>query len=231
MKKLFFILLMCFVSISTAQKSDWKVNYFVDDFGDKTGKKFLSTPIYDGTFSNSATRSSKLCGLVIYTDKNFEFRLIEYCSGNPFVNFGDATWFKFKGSNGKLLNKMPHSSKVAPGGDTDLWLIWTGGAVFDEQDYRNKLGFSQVDAFVEILLTNDYIKALIPKDILESSSSKYMFTFSTKGFFELASKEFESFDERVKRLKNKDAIIDSTWLFYEKNRPVGQTKVTPAEPL
>ncbi|MCK9482295.1 MAG: hypothetical protein M0R38_11110 [Bacteroidia bacterium] len=61
---------------------DWRINYFVDSFGDPTEHAYVSMGRQKGTFSNSATRNSRLDWQLVVDieDKNISFILWEYGS-------------------------------------------------------------------------------------------------------------------------------------------------------
>ena len=66
---------------------DWEYGNYVDEFGDKTNKGFLSLTTL-GTFSNSATENSPLRVKMFISDGSLEknnpwFRLYEYNGRNP----------------------------------------------------------------------------------------------------------------------------------------------------
>ena len=66
---------------------DWNKGYYVDDFGDRTSKGFISQTT-KGLFSNSATQDSPLRAKMFINNANLEkqtpwFRLYEYDGANP----------------------------------------------------------------------------------------------------------------------------------------------------
>ena len=74
--------------IEEAKKvGDWNKGYYVDDFGDRTSKGFISQTT-KGLFSNSATQDSPLRAKMFINNANLEkqtpwFRLYEYDGANP----------------------------------------------------------------------------------------------------------------------------------------------------
>lgn len=61
----------------------WYVGNYVDDFGDSTGKGFISTSL-TGKFSNSATQNSDLnIRFLISNARDFNIKLFEYAGDNP----------------------------------------------------------------------------------------------------------------------------------------------------
>jgi hypothetical protein len=67
----------------TSNANIWNLNYFVDDFGEKTKNAFLST-VVEGVFSNTATENSKLyAGFIIRDSSSVYLQLFEYGGNNP----------------------------------------------------------------------------------------------------------------------------------------------------
>lgn len=60
--------------------SSWALGEFVDEFKKPTGQKYISTTIYNGTFSNSATTNSPLSACVQVTSETIAIILWEYGS-------------------------------------------------------------------------------------------------------------------------------------------------------
>ncbi len=80
-------------STTVEQSSAWEINYYVDDFGDKTDKQYQVYFDSEGKFSNSATSGSELFAKVIIDEKYIRFDLYEYGKG-PSVGkeIGTATY-------------------------------------------------------------------------------------------------------------------------------------------
>lgn len=88
-----FLLILFFNSFS-----QWKLNYFVDDFKDKTNEKYISQTDYNGLFSNSVTKYSKLhTKVIIYFINeqliipNVKFYLHEYGSDQSTTNINNKS--------------------------------------------------------------------------------------------------------------------------------------------
>lgn len=63
------------------EASQWTVEYFVDDFGDKTDSSYVRSKMINGSFSNTATTNSTLSVYVYYEPGDYiKFRLFEYGS-------------------------------------------------------------------------------------------------------------------------------------------------------
>lgn len=56
----------------------WELRDYVDEFGLSTGKSFISTTVYDGKFSNSATTNSKLTAVMQVDKDDVMIILYEY---------------------------------------------------------------------------------------------------------------------------------------------------------
>ena len=99
------------VTIDTDDSGIWKVNYYVDDFGDPTDSGYISnlnissvSDMTTGTFSNSATTNAKLYIAFIIEKDTFSFKLLEYGSNAVTGSSGYPTYYKIKVKhNGKLI--------------------------------------------------------------------------------------------------------------------------------
>lgn len=86
-------------------KSAFKIKNFVDEFGDKTYRSFISQKI-EGTFSNSATDYSKAYISFIYEASNYvRFDICEYNPGNK-ANFHqyEHYCYRLKNDKGKIVS-------------------------------------------------------------------------------------------------------------------------------
>lgn len=63
------------------ESSLWETKYYVDNFGDKTDKKYQVFIDEKGKFSNSATSGSELFARTLIDDTNIRFDLFEYGRG------------------------------------------------------------------------------------------------------------------------------------------------------
>lgn len=69
----------------------WKLNYFVDDFSERTNKAYIETSV-DGLFSNSAVSNQYLYAEIIFTKTSAGIFLHEYKRSSPAEKFiGSAT--------------------------------------------------------------------------------------------------------------------------------------------
>lgn len=87
-------------------KSNWEIDYYIDDFGDKTDDAFVRGE-FTGTFSNSATTASNLT-IYVYFDPRFDstrIKLIEYDYHLATFNTNyDTVVLKTKDTNGTTKN-------------------------------------------------------------------------------------------------------------------------------
>ena len=68
-----------------SNQSNWTINYFVDEFGDKSKDKYVTNErIIRGVFSNSATENSNLSAQFIIEKSMLVYlKLFEYAGDNP----------------------------------------------------------------------------------------------------------------------------------------------------
>lgn len=76
----------------------WKIEYYVDDFGDQTNHGYVSTEV-NGTFSNSATTDSRLRVRFVIDTSSIRINLYEYGGNHPIKGEG-FLYFKVKGADG-----------------------------------------------------------------------------------------------------------------------------------
>ena len=63
------------------RESDWRINHYVDDFGDPTDEMYITSKYNQfGTFSNSATSNSILKWLFLIDEYSITIKLFEYGS-------------------------------------------------------------------------------------------------------------------------------------------------------
>ena len=88
MKKLLLVIILILPFYSCGKLSNnqkWEVSYLVDEFGDSTTKKYVTTtPSIQGKFSNSATNNSKLKVkfIITKTDEFYEIGIDLYEYGS-----------------------------------------------------------------------------------------------------------------------------------------------------
>ena len=87
------VIFSCLILSSSANSEkygNWSLNYYVDEFGDKTDKKYIIINDIDGSFSNSATQGSLLKVRMLidsrYIDEPY-FQLYEYGGNNPLKGY------------------------------------------------------------------------------------------------------------------------------------------------
>lgn len=91
----------------------WKIRTFVDEFGENTKEKYITTKV-GGTFSNSATENSSLIvDFIIENKENIAIQLYEYSSNNPVKDDGLYTvMVQDKNGNRYRLNAFNHSDRL-----------------------------------------------------------------------------------------------------------------------
>lgn len=71
----------------------WEVSHFVDDFGEKTDEKYITSGLITGTFSNIITQNSNLRARILITDSTSTWILLyEYAGNNPVKKFMDSKY-------------------------------------------------------------------------------------------------------------------------------------------
>lgn len=80
----------------------WRIEYYIDEFGDRTTDGFISTTI-DGTFSNSATTNSPLRVKMVIDSSLVLINLYEYADNTP-VKGEEYMEFSVKDSKGVIYN-------------------------------------------------------------------------------------------------------------------------------
>ena len=90
-------------NLKTDSTGIWKINYFVDDFGDPTKDGYIAHDYYiKGTFSNSATTNSDLNVFVMISGAGrIGIQLYEYAGKNAVKAYSNETYkIAVKDSNG-----------------------------------------------------------------------------------------------------------------------------------
>jgi len=154
-------------SIASAEKKyrnrPWKLDYFVDDFGESTNRKYIETYV-DGLFSNSAVSNRYLYTNILITKTSVGIFLHEYNRSSPAKKFIGKVTIRMKNSNGVILD----------GFTFDIWSK-NGGICIHQGDYYYEL--------------RDLLKKSVGKIkvvIRDEYSSRYNFTIDATGF----SREF-----------------------------------------
>ncbi len=115
------------------QVSQWELNYFIDEFGEKTNDGYI-LHICDGEFSNSATTDSKLFVKIIVTPEQIRFDTFEYGSQ------------KMKGEDRlEYRAKLPDDSEVR-------FSTW------DDEEGFNTVSSSDFDKVMELFKNYDRIR-------------------------------------------------------------------------
>ena len=85
------IKILCLSSIIFTQAQIWTENNYVDEFGDRTSKKYIFAKIIDGTFSNSAVTNRVLHSKILVDVFDISIELREY-SGSSLVKGRDKPY-------------------------------------------------------------------------------------------------------------------------------------------
>lgn len=140
----------------------WQLGEFVDDFGDRTGDKFIGTTI-DGTFSNSATSNSYLHVRLLVTKDNAGIFLHEYERSGPPQKFIGSGTVMLRNSNNETISLRSTRTWNDSGGI----LIINGFVRSNFTELRDFLMKSVGE--VRVVIRNEY-------------SSVYNFTVDATGF-------------------------------------------------
>lgn len=135
----------------------WLVKNYVDEFGNPTYNKYISTSTI-GAFSNSATNGSELYVEILVNKNNVEIELLEYGS-YPISVIGSSAYINVK---------------MSVFGET----IDVGEATFNK--YTKRLTINNALPVFKTLAENSKVRMLITID--DFSLSKYLFDIDTAGF-------------------------------------------------
>ena len=135
----------------------WLVKNYVDEFGNPTYNKYISTSTI-GAFSNSATNGSELYVEILVNKNNVEIELLEYGS-YPISVIGSSAYINVK---------------MSVFGET----IDVGEATFNK--YTTSLTINNALPVFKTLAENSKVRMLITID--DFSLSKYLFDIDTAGF-------------------------------------------------
>ena len=147
---------------SLAQVQAWKIDYYIDEFGDKTGKYFVETEV-TGTFSNSYVSNEILYVEFVVDKKKSGIFLHERDTSSSAEKFIGTVTIRMKNSNGKILNIFT----------TDSWTNSEGIAIWDKDYYKIKNFLKRSVGEIRVVIQDEY-------------SSHYNFTIDATGF----TKEF-----------------------------------------
>lgn len=115
------------------QESQWELNYFIDEFGEKTNDGYILHTC-DGEFSNSATTDSRLFVKIIVTPEQIRFDTFEYGSQ------------KMKGEDRlEYRAKLPDDSEVR-------FSTW------DDEEGFNTVSSSDLNKVMELFKNYDRIR-------------------------------------------------------------------------
>ncbi len=140
----------------------WEIGYYVDDFGEKTKKAYVSTELL-GTFSNSATTNSNLRVRFLIDNQSIRIQLYEYARNHPIKGEGTVI-FKARDTNNKEYTIRAWNSDS---GDTSV-----------------NDGTGNIGALRQLLLEGGALKFIATAG--SYSTSEYKFTLENADFLENA---------------------------------------------
>ena len=151
---------------------DWRVDYYVDDFGDPTSSSYISNRV-DGTFSNSATSDSYLyVQLLIDSFPNawIHFRLSEYDKRSPvtgYMTYGQKFSGRVRDDKGITTNFDATLSKGSIG-------------IFPEQQFQKTL--------MSLIESNQNLRFILSE---RDGTATYRFSINTSYFANAKRKALE----------------------------------------
>ena len=92
---------LAILDVANKQFGIWKIGYYVDDFGERTGESYVHTETL-GVFSNSATTNSNLGVSIIVNKSRIIIQFYEYARNHLTKDTGFLS-FKAKRSDGKTM--------------------------------------------------------------------------------------------------------------------------------
>lgn len=143
----------------TFETSAWDLGEYVDDYGDKTGEKYIYT-MAEGNFSNSATTNSGLTVQVLAKKGKVQLYFYEYNSS--LAKDDEAMDLKIKDENGEEYK-------------FGLWVGSNGCGYISSYRQGNK-----DDKFLELLMNNKSLKC--SSKMGEYTVSTYRFVIDCTGF-------------------------------------------------
>ena len=150
-------------SSDTSTTETWKVQYYVDIFGDPTDSAYIYG-LTTGTFSNSATKNSDLYIILLIEENAVGIEFIEYRINNTSQDFDKTSYnLSIKGSDGVVVS-------------VKMKAITTAGS----NQRRIRLMAYKEDALVlfNYLCSGEFFKVYMDGDY----SSSYVFSLDPKGF-------------------------------------------------
>ena len=185
---------------------DWKINYYVDDFGDKTNTGYITniTPII-GTFSNSATTNSDLSVRILVSDSSsVDIILNEYGTMRVKAYSAQAYSVKIKLDDNSVATCWAHMDKNSDRLSVDSKVNFWG----------NPKGESKLH---NILMNNNDISIVIKEP---NSLTEYKFSFENIGY----SNIYNNLHPKIKRepkIDSKNQEILTKKDNYDKNKVPG----------
>ena len=114
--------------------AQWKKNFYVDDFGDKTTDSYNSMTS-SGTFSNSATQDSKALYVFIKSDTSITIKVYEYERSLATSTSGSFEQVKIKTPSGVVVIDEAFFTKGGSLFFSDEEFISLNKAISESGDY------------------------------------------------------------------------------------------------
>lgn len=147
----------------------WRINYFIDEFGDYTEDGYITTDTQYGTFSNSATRNDELAWIPIISGSEISFVLYEY-------ERYQVTGHSYSPDKYKISIKKEDGSVITCRGENS-----------DDRIYITE----NAKAFIDLLFAETKIKIIIQKDNQYSTNTSYnLGTIDCSGFSNICKELF-----------------------------------------
>ena len=99
------------IAEEVANSDSWKLQYFIDDYGEKTDEGYIINNCF-GEFSNSATTDSELAVRIIVTPEDVRFDMYEY--GSQFMKGEGILQFRAKLPDNSEVNFTTYNSDSGP---------------------------------------------------------------------------------------------------------------------
>lgn len=149
--------------LSASQTSNWEIDHYIDDFGDKSGSAYLRGT-FEGKYSNALSSDQKLTVYFCYDDeqKAFIIRLLEYNQYKASFTSLEDVYLKVK------LDDKEYT--------VDLEVADSGNDLYFKSD---KKGYSTIK---NALMQGKEMKCIIKESLF---SQTYSFTIDGVGFKEM----------------------------------------------
>lgn len=152
---------------SSKDKSKWELDYYVDEFGDKTNEKYVKSTVI-GSFSNTATDDSLLVVYMMIDSNYIAFKLYEYGDNLVKNSYSNSVSYAISTKNNDGEKKSFSGEMRAESGDRVII-----------NTYSN-------DRFIGMLKNSEKIKFVVINE--DRPSSVYNFELDCTGLDECYDK-------------------------------------------